>query len=123
MQLNVWIGAGNLARDAELRYTAGGAAVCNFTVAVNRDWKNESGERQHDVCFVDATAWGKVAEFCAGLRKGAAVLVEGSLRQNTWTGKDGTERSKLVVVAQRVQGLVAKPAPESTPADDMEVGQ
>ena len=95
---------GRLSRDPELRYTASGAAVCSFGLAVNHKYK--SGEEwKTDVCFIEITAWAKQAENCAEyLKKGSAVFVEGRLNFQQWE-TDGQKRSKHEVVAQSVQFL------------------
>jgi single-strand DNA-binding protein len=96
---------GNLTRDPELRYLPSGAAVANFGIAVNRVYNDrQSGERKEDVCFVDITAWSRQAEVCNEyLRKGNPVFLEGRLNFNSWETDDGQRRSKLDVVAERVQ--------------------
>ena len=102
--LNKIILIGRLTKDPELRYTPNGTAVCNFTLAVERNFKNQDGER--DVDFVGIVAWRKQAENCANyLSKGRLVAVEGSLRQNRWEDEDGNNRSKLEVNANEVQFL------------------
>jgi len=95
---------GNLTRDPELRYTASGAAVASFGLAVNRRYKQ--GEQWKDeVCFVDITVWAKQGENCAEyLNKGSQVFIEGRLNYQTWES-DGQKRSKLEVVANNVQFL------------------
>ena len=96
---------GNLTRDPELRYLPSGAAVANFGIAVNRVYNDrQSGERKEDVCFVDITAWSRQAEVCNEyLRKGSPVFLEGRLNFNSWETDDGQRRSKLDVVAERIQ--------------------
>lgn len=99
--------AGNLTRDPELRYTAGGAAVCSFGIAVNRKYTTASGEKREDACFVDVTAWGRTGEIVAQyLGKGSPVFVEGRLHQEAWQDRQtGQNRSKLTVAAESVQFL------------------
>jgi single-strand DNA-binding protein len=94
--------AGNLTRDPELTYTPKGTAIAKLSLAINRTWTNEAGEKKEEVSFVDVTAWGKQGETVAQyLRKGAPLLVEGRLNQETWTDKEsGGNRSKLVVVME-----------------------
>lgn len=96
---------GNLTRDPELRYLPNGTAVANFGLAVNRVYNDrQSGERKEDVCFVDITAWARQAEVCNEyLRKGSPVFLEGRLNFRSWDTDDGQRRSKLDVVADRVQ--------------------
>lgn len=96
---------GNLTRDPELRFTASGAAVASFGLAVNRKFK-QGEEWKEDVCFVDITVWGKQAENCTEyLSKGSQALIEGRLSFSTWESQEGQKRSKLEVVANTVQFL------------------
>jgi len=114
---------GHLAHDPELRYTPQGKAVADFAVAVNRKYTRQNGEKVEDVAFVDITVWDRMGESCAEyLKKGRAVLVSGHLVQDRWENQQtGQKRSKLKVVAERVQFLGggskddAKPAEESEP--------
>ena len=96
---------GNLTRDPELRYTASGAAVASFGLAVNRKYK--AGEEwKEEVCFVDITVWAKQAENCAEyLHKGSPVFLEGRLNFQSWETDTGQKRTKLEVVANNIQFL------------------
>lgn len=97
---------GNLTRDPELRYTPSGAAVCEFTLALNRAWTSKQGEKKEEVCFVDITTWARTAEICAEyLKKGRQAFVEGRLTLDRWEQKDGQKRSRMRVTAERVQFL------------------
>jgi len=99
---------GNLTRDPELRYTPGGTAVANFSLAVNRRFKTDDEVRE-EVDFFDIIVWGKQAENCSEyLSKGRPVLVEGRLQQNRWETSEGQKRSKVEVVANSVQFLGSK---------------
>ena len=95
---------GRLTRDAALTYTAGGYAVCSFSIAVNRRRKN--GDQWVDeASFFDVSLFGKSAEGLAQyLTKGKQVAVEGELRQDRWQ-QDGQPRSKVVIAASNVQLL------------------
>ena len=96
---------GNLTRDPELRYTAGGSPVASLGLAVNRKYR-QGDEMKEETCFVDVTVWGKLGETCAEyLTKGRPVFVEGRLNFRTWETEDGQKRSKLDVVAYNVQFL------------------
>jgi single-strand DNA-binding protein len=94
--------AGNLTRDPELRYTPKGTAVARITLAVNRTWKNESGENKEEVSFVDVDIWGRQAEVIGQyMKKGRPLLVEGRLKQDTWEDKNTKQKqSKLKVVLE-----------------------
>lgn len=97
---------GNLTRDPELRYTPGGTAVANLGLAVNRRFKDSTGQLKEEVCFLTVTVWDKQAETCCQyLRKGSPIFVEGVLQSRTWETTDGQKRSALDVRAERVQFL------------------
>jgi single-strand DNA-binding protein len=127
---------GNLTRDPELRYTPGGAAVCEFGVALNRVWTSKEGEKKEDVAFIEVVVWAKQAEHCKEfLSKGRQVFVEGRLSQDRWEDKNtGQKRSKVFVTADRVTFLggprggggaaeaPAGPREEPPPETDEEVG-
>ena len=96
---------GNLTRDPELRYIPSGTAVADIGLAINDKRKNASGEFVEEVTFVDVTLWGRTAEVASEyLSKGSSVLIEGRLKFDQWE-KDGQKRSKLKVVADRMQLL------------------
>ena len=91
---------GNLTRDPELRTTPSGQSVCSFSLAINRTWKNASGETQEAVDFIDCNAWGKAGEIIEQYtQKGRALLVSGRLQHRTWE-QDGQKRSKVEVVVE-----------------------
>ncbi len=94
--------AGNLTRDPEMRYTPKGTAVARITLAINRNYTTETGERKEEVCFVDVDAWGKQAETISKyMKKGRPFLVEGRLKQDTWEDKNTHQKqSKLRVVLE-----------------------
>lgn len=90
---------GNLTRDPELRYTPNGTAVCSFTVATNREWTVESGEKREEAEFTRVVSWNKLAELCSQLlSKGRKVYVEGRLQTRSWTSQDGQQRMATEVV-------------------------
>jgi single-strand DNA-binding protein len=97
--------AGNLTRDPEVRYIPSGTAVADLHMAINRRYKTATGEYKDDPCFVAVTAWGRQAETAKEyLKKGSAVLVEGSLRYHQWE-TNGEKRNALRVTADRIQFL------------------
>ena len=97
---------GNLTRDPALRTIPSGAQVCNFDLAMTRVYTTQAGERKEEVCYMTIVVWGKQGENCAQyLKKGRQALVEGHLQQRSWTTPEGQKRSKLEVVAERVQFL------------------
>jgi len=85
---------GNLGKDPEVRYTASGEAMCNFTLATTESWKDKStGEKKELTEWHRVSFFVKLAEICGQyLKKGSQVYVEGSLRTRKWTDKDGQER-------------------------------
>lgn len=96
---------GNLTRDPELRYTPNGTAVVSFGIAVNRVFRDSSGEKKEETCFVRVVTFGKQAESCNQyLTKGRLVFVEGRLQNRSWES-DGHKHNTLDVIADRVQFL------------------
>lgn len=90
---------GNLTRDPELRYTPSGNAVVSFSLATNRSWTTETGEKKEEADFHRIVAWNKLAELCSQfLTKGRKVYVEGRLSIRSWQGQDGAQRSTTEVV-------------------------
>ena len=97
---------GNLGRDPEVRYTQGGAAVANFTMATTDRWTDPSGEKKERTEWHRIVAWGKQAEIAGEyLRKGRQVYVEGSLQTREWTDRDGNKKCTTEIRAQRFQML------------------
>jgi single-strand DNA-binding protein len=97
---------GNLTRDPEIRYTPNGTPVMDIGLAVNDRRRNQNGEWVDEPVFIDVTLWGRTAEIASEyLSKGSPVLIEGRLRLDTWETSDGQRRSKLRVVAERMQML------------------
>ena len=98
MSFNKIIIVGNLGRDPELKYTSQGTAVCSFTVASNERRKDKNGEAQDVTTWFRGTLFGQRAEtFAQYLTKGKPVYVEGRLRQEVWTDRDGKERTTLEI--------------------------
>jgi single-strand DNA-binding protein len=99
--------AGNLTRDPELRYLPKGTATARLGLAINRQWRDESGQTKEEVTFVDVDAWGKQAEtICQYLKKGQPILIEGRLMLDTWDDKQTNQkRYQLRVVVEGFQFL------------------
>lgn len=108
MDINHVVLVGRLTRDAELKYTAGGQAVCKFSLALNR--RRKSGDQWVDEAnFFDIVLWGRQGETLNQyLLKGKQVGVEGELRQDRWE-QDGQNRSKVEIVANNIQLLGGGP--------------
>ena len=128
--------AGNLTRDPELRTTPGGANVCSFSIAVNRNYRDASGNNQESVSFIDCSAWGKLGETISQYKKkGDGILVSGRLEQRSWDDKStGQKRSRVEVVVDdcnfigergaagasdsTISGVAADVVPDDVPTDD-----
>ncbi|MDA8234379.1 MAG: single-stranded DNA-binding protein [Clostridia bacterium] len=105
--LNRIILIGRLTKDPELRYTTTGKAVASFTLAVDRPFKNQQGEREAD--FIPVVVWGVQAESCANyLNKGKLAAVDGRIQVRTYDGQDGQKRWVTEVVAENVRFLSPK---------------
>ncbi|MCR4398924.1 MAG: single-stranded DNA-binding protein [Firmicutes bacterium] len=109
--LNRIVLVGRLARDPELRYTPTGKAVAGFTIAVNRRFPIQQGEREAD--FIDVVVWGKLAETVANhLQKGRMVGVDGRLQIRSYETQDGQKRRATEVIADNVAFLDKPRAPQ-----------
>ncbi len=92
---------GRLTRDPELRRTGSGVAVASFTLAVDRDFKSQNGEKECD--FIDIVAWRNTGEFVSKyFNKGSMAVVSGRLQIRNWTDKDGNKRSTAEIVVDNV---------------------
>jgi single-strand DNA-binding protein len=101
--LNSILVEGNLTRDPELKNTASGTAVCTFSIATNRFFKNKDN-MEKEVNYFDVQTWAKLAETCYDLgRKGRGVRVVGRLKQDRWNDSDGKARSRVTIVAEHVE--------------------
>ena len=95
---------GNLTRDPELRFTASGAAMATFGLAVNRRWRNQqTNDWEEQVSFFDVVCWRDLAENASdSLTKGTRVMVSGRLEQRSWETDNGDKRSKVEVIADEI---------------------
>ena len=135
MSFNKVILVGNLGRDPELRYTPQGTPVCSFTMATNERRKDKTGEMQDHTTWFRVTLWGRQAETASQyLTKGRPIYIEGRLRVDEWTDRDGKPRYTLDVqatdmqfigggrgedaMAARAGGSEAPPMDHPDPADD-----
>ncbi len=106
MSFNKVILVGNLGRDPELRYTPQGTPVCSFSMATNERRKDKSGEMQDQTTWFKVTLWNRQAETAAQyLQKGRPVYIEGRLRVEEYTDRDGKQRHSLEVNATDMQFL------------------
>jgi len=114
---------GNLTRDPELRSTPGGTSVCGLRVAVNsRRKESESGQWVDKPNYFDVTVWGAQGENCAQyLGKGRPVAIDGRLNWREWEAQDGSKRQAVDIIADSVQFLGSRDAPQSngTPESDV----
>ncbi len=115
---------GNLTRDPELRQTPSGQSVTSFSLALNRSYKDSTGEWQEATDYVDIVAWGPLAERVSQyLFKGRRCLVQGRLQSRNWE-QDGQKRSKVEVLAADVTFLDSRPSEtDSSTIDDNAVDQ
>ncbi|HEX2099671.1 MAG TPA: single-stranded DNA-binding protein [Candidatus Synoicihabitans sp.] len=118
---------GNLTRDPELRVTPKGTGICQFGLAVNREYKDDAGKKHEETTFIDVEAWGRqgeaIAKYCT---KGRPLFVEGRLKLEQWEDKtSGQKRSRMKVILENFQFLGgrddapapgARSAPTSTPS-------
>ena len=101
--VNKVILVGNLGRDAELRYTPGGAAVATLNMATTEVWNDKSGQRQEKTEWHRVILWGKQAESLQEyLTKGKQIYVEGRLQTRQWDDKDGNKRYTTEIKADRI---------------------
>ena len=125
--MNKIILLGRLTRDPEVRYTPSGKVVCQFTLAVDRPFANQEGQREAD--FIPVVIWGKSAELCGNsLTKGQRALVEGRLQVRSYDAKDGSKRYISEVIADRFEFIerradaMAAHSQNSTPRDSAPEG-
>ena len=106
MSVNKVILVGRLGRDPETRYTSGGQAVCNFTLATDETYKDRSGERQKRTEWHRIVLWGKLAEIAQQyLKKGTLVYIEGRIQSRQWDDRDGNKRTSHEIVGNVMRML------------------
>lgn len=119
MSLNKAMIIGNLGRDPEMRYTANGQAVTQFTVAVNRNYRDSNNEWKEETEWFRVVCWAQLAERTAEyLRKGRKVYVEGRLQTRQWEGQDGQKHYTTELIANTVTPLDPRPHEEGAPAPE-----
>lgn len=108
--INKVILIGNLGADPEMKYTAGGTAICKFRLATTEVFKDRDGNAQERTEWHRVVAWAKLAEICGQyLSKGKQVYVEGSLRTSSWDDADGNKRYMTEINARDIQFLSGGP--------------
>jgi single-strand DNA-binding protein len=117
MSLNKCMIIGNLGRDPEMRYSASGVAITQFSVAVNRNSRDEAGEWKEETEWFRVVVWGQQAERAAEyLRKGNKVYIEGRLQTRKYTDRNGVERMAIEVIANEMEMLTPKSTQTSSPS-------
>lgn len=108
--------SGNLGKDPSTRYSPNGKKICSFSVAVNRHWTSDDGEKHEETTWFNVECWNGLAEVCQQyLAKGRRVLVEGRLSIRPYTDQDGQKRTWVSLGATNVEFLDAPRNQESTP--------
>jgi single-strand DNA-binding protein len=106
MSVNKVILVGRLGRDPETRYTGGGQAVANFSVATDESYKDKNGERQKRTEWHKIVVWGKQAEIAQQyLKKGSLIFIEGRIQSREWQDKEGQKRTSFEIVASNFRML------------------
>jgi single-strand DNA-binding protein len=106
MSVNKVILVGRLGRDPETRYTGGGQAVANFSVATDESYKDRNGERQKRTEWHKIVVWGKQAEIAQQyLKKGSLIFIEGRIQSREWQDKEGQKRTSFEIVASNFRML------------------
>lgn len=120
-ELNCVMISGNLTKDPIFRKTTNGTPVVNFTIAVNRRYRDSVNQWQEEVCYIGVVAWNTLAESCTNrLKRGNAVLVEGELQSHTWRSAPGAVRTIVEIKARRIQFLNRTSHPEAPKAESIE---
>ena len=123
MSVNKVILVGRLGRDPESRFTGSGQAVCNFSLATDRSYKDRNGQTQKHTEWHKIVAWGKLAEICQKyLKKGSQIFIEGRIQSRQWDDKDGNKRTSFEIVAgeMRMLGSRGDAAPAAHAGDEAE---
>jgi len=109
MSVNKAILVGRLGRDPEIRYTSGGQAVCNFTLATDESFRDRAGERQKRTEWHRIVLWGKLAEISQQyLKKGMMVYIEGRIQTRQWDDREGNKRTSTEIVANVMRMLTPR---------------
>lgn len=111
MDLNRITIIGNMTRDPEVRTTPNGKSVASFSVATNRYWTDQNGQKQKETEYHNVVLWTKLADVAGQyLHKGNKIYVEGRLRTREWTAQDGTKRTRTEIIGENMIMLGTRPA-------------
>lgn len=111
MDLNRITIIGNMTRDPELRTTPNGKSVASFSVATNRYWTDQNGQKQKETEYHNVVLWTKLADVAGQyLHKGNKIYIEGRLRTREWTAQDGTKRTRVEIIGENMIMLGSRPA-------------
>lgn len=122
--VNKVILVGNLGRDPEMRYTAGGDAIANFSIACTDSYKDKNGAKQDRTEWVRIVIFGRTAEVAGQyLKKGSSVYIEGRLQTRKWQNKEGVDQYTTEVVADRMQMLGGREGGASNSYESMDEDQ
>jgi len=129
MNFNKAIILGNLTRDPDSRTLPSGQPVVNFSIATNRIYTDQSGNKQQNVEFHNVVAFGKLADICSRyLTKGKMVLIEGRIQTRSWQDQSGNKRYRTEIVAENMQmgprggdSGAATPSPQPSSQDEIPI--
>lgn len=115
---------GNVTRDPEVKFTPKGSAVTDVSLAINRNYTLDNGEKREETTYVDVELWGRLAEIAGEYaKKGRPLYIEGRLRMDTWEDKtSGQKRSRMKVVGENLQLLGGRPSGGGGGGGDYEGG-
>lgn len=115
---------GNVTRDPEVKFTPKGSAVTDISLAINRNYTLDNGEKREETTYVDIELWGRLAEIAGEYaKKGRPIYIEGRLRMDSWEDKtSGQKRSRMKVVGENLQLLGSRPGGSSSGGGDHEGG-
>lgn len=112
---------GKLGNDPEIRYSSGGDAIANLSIATTDIWKDKNGDKQEKTEWHRVTMFGRLAEICDEyLKKGSQVYIEGKLQTRKWTDKSNIERYTTEIVADRMQMLGGNRKTDDSKSDDID---
>lgn len=119
MSVNKVILLGRLGQDPELKYTPGGSAVCNFSLATTEAWTDKQGQKQEKTEWHRVVVWGKLAELCNQyLAKGRQAFLEGRLQTRSWDDKEGNKKYTTEILASTVQFIGGATANNNSTANN-----